>query len=105
MLNRSMRRLAFALAAVALVAAPLQLAPAGAAEPFEINVIVSLTGPFAFIGSAEAASIRAIETLVNKQGGIKGQPVKMVIQDDQSTPAVAVQLASAIIAKKVPVML
>ncbi len=69
------------------------------------SVIVSLTGPFAFIGAAEAASIRNIETLVNKQGGINGQPVKMVINDDQSTPAVALQLANAIIGKKVSVML
>jgi branched-chain amino acid transport system substrate-binding protein len=84
---------------------PLQLAPSRAAEPFEINVIVSLTGPFAFIGSAEAASVRTIESLVNKEGGINGQPVKMVIQDYQSNPATAVQLASGVIAKKPSVML
>jgi branched-chain amino acid transport system substrate-binding protein len=80
--------------------------PATAApEPYEIDVIVSLTGPFAFVGTAEAQSVRAIEGIVNKSGGINGQPVKMVIQDDQSTPAVALQLANAIIAKKPAVML
>lgn len=105
MTYRSFRRTAVALAAVAALVIPLQPTPSRAADPFEINVIVSLTGPFAFIGSAEAASVRAIETLVNKEGGIKGQPVKMVIVDDQSQPATAVQLASAIIAKKPNVML
>lgn len=101
----SLRRTALALALGIVLAVPLQAAPGGAAEPFEINVIVSLTGPFAFIGSAEATSIRAIEKIVNDSGGIKGQPVKMVIQDDQSNAANAVQLASAIIAKKPNVLL
>jgi branched-chain amino acid transport system substrate-binding protein len=105
MSNRSLRRAVFSVAAIAALVIPLQAAPSRAAEPFEINVIVSLTGPFAFIGSAEAASVRNIESIVNKSGGIKGQPVKMVIQDDQSNPATAVQLASAIIAKKPSVML
>jgi branched-chain amino acid transport system substrate-binding protein len=104
-MRKRLRRIVFALAGAAVCCAPLQAPPARAAEPFEINVIVSLTGPFAFIGASEAASIRAIETLVNKQGGIKGQPVKMVIQDDQSMPAVALQLANGIIAKKANVLL
>jgi branched-chain amino acid transport system substrate-binding protein len=103
--NRSLRRAVFAVGAVAALVIPLQSAPSRAAEPFEINVIVSLTGPFAFIGTAEAASIRAIETIVNKEGGIKGQPIKMVIQDDASNPATAVQLASGVIAKKPNVLL
>ena len=101
----SLRRIAIALVATVALAVPFRPAPAPAAEPFEIDVIVSLTGPFAFIGSAEATSVRAIEAIVNKEGGIKGRPVKMVIQDDQSNAATAVQLASAIIAKKPSVLL
>lgn len=102
--HRSLRGVVAALASIAVLVIP-PAAPIRAAEPFEINAIVSLTGPFAFIGSAEAASIRTIESLVNKEGGINGQPVKMVIEDDQSNPATAVQLASAIIAKKPSVLL
>jgi branched-chain amino acid transport system substrate-binding protein len=102
---RSIRRALCGIAAVAVLVIPLQAAPSRAAEPFEINVIVSLTGPFAFIGSAEAASVRNIEALVNKSGGIKGQQIKMVIQDDASNPATAVQLASGIIAKKPSILL
>ncbi len=104
MSNHSLRRAVLTVAAVAALVIPLQ-APGRAAEPFEINVIVSLTGPFAFIGSAEAKSVQAIEKIVNATGGIKGQPVKMVIQDDQSNPATAVQIASGIIAKKPNVLL
>jgi branched-chain amino acid transport system substrate-binding protein len=105
MLSWPIRRIAFALAAAVALLAPLGAMPARAAVPFEINVIVSLTGPFAFIGQAEALSIRTIEGIVNKSGGINGQQVKMVVVDDQSNPATAVQLASTIIAKKPSVLL
>ena len=105
MSNRSFRRVIFTLTAVAALAIPFQPVATRAADPFEINVIVSLTGPFAFIGNAEAQSVRAIETIVNKTGGIKGQQIKMVIQDDGSNPATAVQLANGIIAKKPNVLL
>jgi branched-chain amino acid transport system substrate-binding protein len=94
-----------AAAIAGLLAAPLAPAPVRAAEPYEINAILSLTGTFAFLGNAEAASLRILEPLINKQGGINGQPVHFNIADDQSQPAVAVQLANAIIAKHVPVML
>lgn len=104
MSNRSLHRVIFAVAAVTALIIP-QAAPSRAAEPFEINVIVSLTGPFAFIGSAEAKSVLAIEKIVNATGGIKGQPVKMIVQDDGSNPATAVQLASGIIAKKPSILL
>jgi len=89
----------------ALISGVLAPVAAQAADPYEINAILSLTGTFAFLGTAEAAALRTLEPLLNKQGGINGQPVHFNIQDDQSQPAVAVQLANAIIAKKVPVML
>jgi branched-chain amino acid transport system substrate-binding protein len=98
-----LRRTAYVLAAllIAFLAAP----PARAAEPAEIDVILSLTGSFAFLGSSEAAAFKALEPLINKHGGINGQPVHFVLYDDQTQPATAVQLANAIIAKKPTVML
>ena len=90
---------------MALIAGPLVPSSARAAEPYQIDVILSLTGNFAFLGTAEAESLRTLEVLINKDGGIKGQPVHFNIMDDQTQPAVAVQLANAIIAKHPPVML
>jgi branched-chain amino acid transport system substrate-binding protein len=78
---------------------------ARAAEPYDINVILSETGPFAFLGAEESTSLKALEVLENKHGGINGRPIHFVMQDDQSTPIVAVQLANAIIAQHVPVLL
>ena len=78
---------------------------AGAAEPFEINVILSLTGPGAFLGKNEQSAIALVEQNVDKAGGVDGRPVKFVIADDQSSPQVDVQLASALIAKGVSLIM
>jgi branched-chain amino acid transport system substrate-binding protein len=73
--------------------------------PYEINVILSLTGSGTFIGTAYRNSLRALETVTNQSGGIHGQPLHFAIVDDQSSPQVALQLANAIVAKSVPLML
>lgn len=78
---------------------------AGAATPIELNVIVPRTGAGAFIGNTQAQAFEILEQLVNKQGGIAGQPVKFTVTDDQSNPSLAVQLANVLIAKHVPVIL
>jgi len=76
-----------------------------AADPFEINVILPQTGPFAFLAKEEAASLGVAEGVVNKGGGIEGRPIKFVFQDDQSSAQVAVQLTNQVIAKKPSVIL
>ena len=83
----------------------LPQAAVAAPEPFDIQVLVSLTGPGAFLGAGEQKTLQAVQKIVNKQGGIHGRPVRFVMQDDQSSPQIAVQLMNGIIASKVPVML
>jgi branched-chain amino acid transport system substrate-binding protein len=100
-----MHRLTGAVAAAVLIAGMSASVPARAADPYTIDVILSLTGAFAFLGTAEGESLKTLETLINKEGGIKGQPVHFNLLDDQTSPAVAVQLANGIIAKHPPVML
>ena len=101
MTHRSAGRIAL-ICALALCAHP---APASAAAPVEIPVVLSLTGPGAFVGTAQWQAIQAAETVVNARGGIQGRPVKFVVRDDQSVPQVAVQLTQAIVADKSPVIL
>jgi branched-chain amino acid transport system substrate-binding protein len=93
-----------ALLAIAALAAGIAVAPARAADPYEMYAILSLTGPFAFLGNSEATALRTAESVVNANGGIHGQPIHINIMDDSSQPQVAVQLANTIIAKRVPVM-
>lgn len=70
-----------------------------AADPFEINAILSLTGAGSFVGKAEATALGVLETTVNGAGGLEGRPIKFAIGDDQSNPQVAVQLASGVLAR------
>ena len=68
-------------------------------KPFVLDAILGLTGTAAAIGADEAAGLVAYEKFVNRTGGLRGQPVHFEIVDDQSNSAVAVQLATAILAK------
>jgi branched-chain amino acid transport system substrate-binding protein len=95
----------FLAVAAALLVAVSTAAPARSADPYTIYVVASLTGAGAFLGQAEAKSLEAAEILINKGGGIQGRPVHFEIADDQTQPAVSVQLAAANIAKGVPVVL
>jgi branched-chain amino acid transport system substrate-binding protein len=97
-----MIRAALILSLTALLALPL---PGRAADPLSINAILPLTGSGAFLGKAESDTLTLVESVVNRSGGVRGRPIKFVVQDDQSNPQVAVQLATALIASNVPVII
>lgn len=78
---------------------------ATAADPYEINVIIPLTGIGAFLGTSEATALSLVEKNVNASGGVRGRQIHFAIADDQSNPQVAVQLLNGIIAKHVPILL
>jgi branched-chain amino acid transport system substrate-binding protein len=94
-----------ALAIVVGIAAGTMRPVSAQATTVEINAILALTGPAAFIGTAEKQSLALIEGLTNAAGGIKGHPIKFVIADDESNPQVTLQLTNGLIAKHVPVIL
>ena len=71
----------------------------------DFYAILSLTGASAFVGQGSAQTLNAFERMVNRTGGIAGRPLHMIIEDDQSSPVVAVQLASQIFAKGVPAIM
>jgi branched-chain amino acid transport system substrate-binding protein len=84
------------------IGAPLARA---ADTPYEIPAIASLTGFGAFLGKAQQDTLTRLETIVNRQGGIRGRPIHFVFYDDQTSPQAAVVLANEIIAKKASVLL
>src|ERR1700741_5378270 len=51
---------------------------ARAAEPYDIHVILPLTGNGAFLGQGHHDSFEALTEVVNKSGGIKGRPLHFV---------------------------
>jgi branched-chain amino acid transport system substrate-binding protein len=74
-------------------------------KPYAIDVVLSLTGLAAALGADEAAGYAAYEKLVNRTGGLRGQPVRFEIHDDQSEPANAVALLGPILAKRPAVVM
>lgn len=76
-----------------------------ATEPYTVHGILPLSGAAAFVGGGEKLGIAALSELVNKDGGINGRPVQVDIQDDQSSPQVAVQLLNEAMAQHPPVIL
>lgn len=101
-MERTLRlgRVLVAVAALAGFGLPAGLHRADAADPLEIHAILAVTGSAAFLGKAETAALRAWEDAINKSGGIKGRLVKIVIEDDQTNPQVAVQLMNGVLAKR-----
>jgi len=79
--------------------------PAGALDPYDVHVIASQTGSFAFSGTKQMQVIHVLEGVVNASGGIRGRPVRFVFHDDTSSPQTAVQITAQLLAQKVPIIL
>jgi branched-chain amino acid transport system substrate-binding protein len=100
------RVLALSFAVVLLASImPASSAVTAAGPPIELQAILSLTGPAAFLGKAEQSALALVESRVNNAGGIGGHPIKFIVQDDQTNPQVAVQLFNGLAAKSVPLVI
>ena len=73
-------------------------------KAYTIDVIISTSGPGAALGEDLAAGFNAFEVFANKTGGIRGTPLHFHILDDQSQPAVAVQLLQGLAGRPAVVM-
>ncbi len=86
---RSMRQgIGMAMMAAAFLGAvlPLTASPCMAAdkEPYKIGAIFSVTGVGSFLGEPEKKTAEMIAADVNKNGGINGHPLELVLYDDES---------------------
>ena len=100
-----MRQRTLAALALAVLASVLWSAPLRAADPYDIDVLLPMTGSFSFAGQSAVSGLALIEAIVNRTGGIRGRPVHFVLHDDQSNPATAVALMSEAVAKKPAIIL
>src|SRR5215469_3033179 len=91
-----------ALAAVATIGFAT---PSHAADTYEINVVMPLTGGAAFVGQGQKDALLALEEEVNKTGGIHGAKLHFVFHDEQTSPQVAVQLTTQLLTAKPAVIL
>jgi branched-chain amino acid transport system substrate-binding protein len=93
-----LRRSLIAISILSLLGVPI--VSRGAEPPFEIYTIEPTTGPGAFVGQEAIKALAAVEAYVNKNGGIRGRPIKIVVRDDQTNPQIAVQIMSQYLEKK-----
>jgi branched-chain amino acid transport system substrate-binding protein len=73
-----------------LLAVVAAVGPARAADPIVVGLTVSLTTDFALVGlSQQNGAVMAVEE-INKAGGVKGRPIKLVSEDTANSNTVAV---------------
>jgi len=65
----------------------LTLAPAAAQNAWVVGLSGALTGPAASTYAPAIEGLRLYVDKINKSGGIAGQPVKLILQDDQGEPS------------------
>lgn len=65
---RALARLVSAVLAFALLAGNASGQPA----PYNLDVIINLTGSNAFVGATYAQSLRVLERYINAHGGVNG---------------------------------
>lgn len=69
----------------------------GSSEPIRIGAIVSLTGSYAAMGTAEKQALELETERINAAGGIDGREIEIVYEDDATDEAKAVAAASKLI--------
>ncbi len=75
----------------------LLTATASAAEPIRIGAFFALSGPAANIGTPTKLVAQMVVDKINKEGGIQGRPLELVIGDTESDPAKAATIAKKFI--------
>src|SRR6266699_2614125 len=66
-------------------------------DPIRIGLIIPLTGATSQFGATMSQVAKIAETEINSAGGVRGRPVQIVIEDDQSNPEAAVRAARKLI--------
>jgi branched-chain amino acid transport system substrate-binding protein len=84
------RRFLSATAAALVVGGLLHASVAAqSGDPVKVGAVLSLTGPGAGLGLAERNGIQLAERAINEKGGIKGRPLRIVVEDDGSKADIA----------------
>ena len=68
-----------------------------AAQPIKIGALFAITGPASFLGEPERNTAQMVVDEINKNGGVKGHKLELVIYDTQGDATKAVQAATRLI--------
>jgi branched-chain amino acid transport system substrate-binding protein len=101
-----MRKYELATTAFAGVILAAGLASGALAQNIKIGVIQPLTGPASASGNYVANGARIAADEINAKGGVLGQKIELVIEDNKSNPTEAAAVAEKLLVRdKVPVMM
>ena len=76
--------------ALTTAAAALSLVAADAAAEIKIGASLPLTGAFSIAGSKHEQGYQLCVDLINERGGILGEQVELILSDNRSDPATAI---------------
>ncbi|SNR86897.1 branched-chain amino acid ABC transporter substrate-binding protein [Desulfurobacterium atlanticum] len=91
----------FSLLSVALVAVLMTVAPSIAADVIKIGVAGPHTGDLAPFGIPTVHAAKIVTEKYNKNGGILGKKIELIVLDDQCKPEVATNVATSLVTSKV----
>ena len=67
------------------------------AAEVKIGAILAETGPASFLGGPEARSLQMLAEEINKNGGVNGAQIKLIIKDSGANPEKAISFAKQLI--------
>jgi len=68
-----------------------------AGEPIRIGAIFSVTGPASFLGEPERNTAKMLEEQLNRDGGLLGRKIEVIVYDDESDATKAVTAVDRLI--------
>jgi branched-chain amino acid transport system substrate-binding protein len=89
-----------ALATQLIGCAPTTGSGGGSGDPIVIGLVTEVTGAHAGTGDNQTNGIKLAVEQINAKGGIKGRQIKLVIEDDTSTPNGAVNAFNKVLDQK-----
>jgi branched-chain amino acid transport system substrate-binding protein len=68
-------------------------------EPYVIGAVFAITGDASSLGIPERNTAQMLEKMINDAGGVRGHPLKIVIEDNRGEPAEALNAAKRLVEK------
>jgi len=93
------------LLAIAAAAAPWLLVSQTVLADIEVGVINSLSGPFAAFGQRYQAGMTVALEEINNAGGVNGERISLLVQDDRSEAGSALAAVEALNRQDVPLIM
>ena len=93
-MNRGVRGIVLGCAAGLVLAASTW---STAAAAIKVGAIFAVTGPASFLGGPEARSAAMAVARINREGGINGEQIELIVKDSAGSPEKAVSFAKQLI--------